>query len=830
MSGESGSPTAQAGPASSQAAGGAPALERQRTVRFTEHAAAGVPLAKQSQLHRSRAAGASMAAPQGHVATVLRSQAAPDVNASPAKPSVARQHSGDLTRGPADAVKGPGMHPHAAGGNPAAAAAARSKSTAALSTPRPEAADHQQQQQQQRGRRVFEIEGTPSSLLRIADTQKMEPYPPMKIANVTFIPPARSRSGSCPIFSRCRSRQGSQQFSLVGNIPGYQRQLQQQQQTRARRKQQVAPLFSSMCCFLPSSNNRNSHYGSAPMTGDAYRELLHLREQNAALLKEKEELLRRELAALKRAMEEEASAAAASRKEVPIEHIEQLQALEEENTELRRQLADLGTALCTAGAAKNGLTANAVLASQLRTAHADVTKLKTIVRSQLRAAGFAQDGIGQAMKTVGKGGEVFATDPNDITVQQAALDSLLARGKRRVLAAREFVWSAVATLKDLVDQTFERMGRLVKSDASVRQKIAYVHELHGLVTSQLDPALKAYNDLDGIHSELENLKGVVFDPKRNNPYCPCRPRRMVLEDDLEHVQRQLRETNEALRTVRTQLIKLEMESLAIYVQEKTAQPTGPSLEAAGNPHAGMPRDQQRSALVPAATPSIAATPAAAADGGLKEADCEEEESMEALLRRAQKEHDAAKVEEAIKALKDEVEMLKDRAMLEDVQKAQPPGYLAEELFSQGLVVAKLATQLALVARLPDVCESCNFSAAGEQGCCRTCTPASAGRLAAFARDGEIMTNDMLDTCELRQIQKPKKVAVCPPAWSQDINTGAVPLERVVQRAANVLGGLRLEELPEGLDPEDLHLLKMIDEQSAKVHRINMELQQVVLPS
>lgn len=41
---------------------------------------------------------------------------------------------------------------------------------------------------------------------------------------------------------------------------------------------------------------------------------------------------------------------------------------------------------------------------------------------------------------------------------------------------------------------------------------------------------------------------------------------MVLEDDLDHVQRQLRETNEALRNVRTQLIKLEMENLASYVQ------------------------------------------------------------------------------------------------------------------------------------------------------------------------------------------------------------------------------------------------------------------------
>ncbi|CDI83894.1 hypothetical protein, conserved, partial [Eimeria acervulina] len=91
------------------------------------------------------------------------------------------------------------------------------------------------------------------------------------------------------------------------------------------------------------------------------------------------------------------------------------------------------------------------------------------------------------MKTINKGGEVFATDPNDINIQQAKLDSLLIQGKRRVLAAREFVWTAVSTLKDLIDQTFERIHRLLKSEVTQRQKIAYVNELHGLVTSHLDP-------------------------------------------------------------------------------------------------------------------------------------------------------------------------------------------------------------------------------------------------------------------------------------------------------------------------------------------------------
>ncbi|KAL8446627.1 hypothetical protein Emag_004687 [Eimeria magna] len=66
---------------------------------------------------------------------------------------------------------------------------------------------------------------------------------------------------------------------------------------------------------------------------------------------------RRELETLAREKAEQASAAAACKAEVPVEHLEQLQALEEENAELRQQLADLGTALCTAGPTKEWVEA-----------------------------------------------------------------------------------------------------------------------------------------------------------------------------------------------------------------------------------------------------------------------------------------------------------------------------------------------------------------------------------------------------------------------------------------------------------------------------------------
>ncbi|KAL8272285.1 hypothetical protein Esti_003802 [Eimeria stiedai] len=782
-------------------------LERQRTVRFSEDpGGSGSIPPKQSQLIRSRAAASpgrpvwasvALGAPAVSVAgrqvpaasAVLRPQAAGDVSASTARPSHGHA-AAEPPRGPHDDLSrstGTGL--------PGLPVLPKGVSSYLTSGAQPsgslEAADGQQTQQQKQpgGRQVLEIEGTPTSLLRIAGASQAEALNTNKIANVAFIPSSRSRSGSCPVFSRFCSRPvGNQQFTLFGNIPGFQR--QQSQQRRSSRKQQQPPLFPSMCCFLPKST-RGSMMAAGGDIQELYEEVLRLREQNAALLKERDELLmendakRRELEALAREKAEEASTAAASKAEVPVEHLEQLQTLEEENAELRQQLADLGTALCTAGPAKDASTVNALLASQLRTAHRDITKLRSIVRNQLRAAGFAQDGIGQAMKTIGKGGEVFASDPNDITVQQAALDSLLVRGRRRVLAAREFVWSAVATLKDLVDQTFERMSRLVKSDVSVRQKVAYVHELHGLVTSQLDPALKAYNDLDGLHSELENLKAVVFDQKRNNPYCPCRPRRMVLEDDLEHVQRQLREAHEALRNTRTQLVKLEMENLANYVQDKCASPNEASPLVVGNPRAaGTPPGNTEGGRK---THREGASPGAPGQEAGEVS--REEESMEALLRRAQREHDAAKVEQAIAALKDEVEMLKDRAMLEEVQRARPSGYLAEELFSQGVIFAKLINQ---------VVQS---------------TGQLAERLARKEVAAPARQRLMASVNNLQQV-------------ARDTHAGALPLEAVVQRATTVLNSLHLEEFCGDLDPEDRRLLQMIEEQAVKVRRINMGLQQV----
>ncbi|CDJ42414.1 hypothetical protein, conserved [Eimeria tenella] len=488
---------------------------------------------------------------------------------------------------------------------------------------------------------------------------------------------------------------------------------------------------------------------------------------------------RRELEGLSQALlHQSPAAAAAADRESSSSSSRNLLALERENAELRQQLAELSAAIGASAADKKGGGAlPALLASQLRSAHRDLVKLRSSMRAEQQAAAAAETNVGAAMRALGRGAEVFAADPNDCTLQQAALDSQLVKARRRVLAAREFVWSAVATLKDLIDQTFERVGRLVKSEVPLRQKSAYLNELQALVTSQLDPALKVYNDLDAVFKELENLKAVVFDPRRNNPYCPCRPRRMVLEDDLEHLQQQLQQTSEALRRTRTELIKSEMEGLQAFVQDKV------QSNAAANPFKTSP---QPAAAAAAADQSPAAAAAAAAyqqqqQQQQQQPAAEEEETTEILLLMAQRQHEAAKVAEALAALKDEVEMLKDRAMCEEASKGPPEKYLAEELFSREQKEAAMQKDKKPAGSLEE--------------------------LQGPLREGRIMQQQQQQQ-QQQQLQQQQ----------QQQHPAAA-----LQQAAAALSSFHFEKLSGPLDPKDLQVLKMIEEQAAKMHKMNEEM-------
>ncbi|PFH35072.1 hypothetical protein BESB_059590 [Besnoitia besnoiti] len=244
-----------------------------------------------------------------------------------------------------------------------------------------------------------------------------------------------------------------------------------------------------------------------------------------------------------------------------------IQEQEEENRKLRRQIADLGAALYAATEDGDFRATTEALVQMLTDAHKEVASLKKAMRCEARSAHAAQTDIMNALKLVNRGGDVFATDPNDVTVGEAATDSLVSQGKRLVAQGQESVWTALSSMKDLVDQVFDRMKRLLTSTCTDEEKIQYLESLHLLVVGSLDGTLEAYDELAATCSKFDQLRAVVFDPKRNSPYCPCRPRRQVLEDDLKHLTRQNKEASEKLRQLRARVVKLEMENLKFYVKQ-----------------------------------------------------------------------------------------------------------------------------------------------------------------------------------------------------------------------------------------------------------------------
>ncbi|PHJ25589.1 hypothetical protein CSUI_000564, partial [Cystoisospora suis] len=195
-----------------------------------------------------------------------------------------------------------------------------------------------------------------------------------------------------------------------------------------------------------------------------------------------------------------------------------VQGLEEENLKLRRQVADLGTALYKVSEDGDFQKATEALVGQLLDAHKELATLKKGLQHENYLASAAQTGVTGVLRMMDRGKEVFASDPNDISVQQAALDSLLSQGKRLTAKAREGVWTALSSMKDLIDQTFDRVTRLLSSPCSLEEKKKYLQDLHVLVVSSLDDTLRAYDELDATCTNFEKIRPVVFDPKRNSPY------------------------------------------------------------------------------------------------------------------------------------------------------------------------------------------------------------------------------------------------------------------------------------------------------------------------
>ncbi|KYF43370.1 hypothetical protein TGARI_227000 [Toxoplasma gondii ARI] len=485
---------------------------------------------------------------------------------------------------------------------------------------------------------------------------------------------------------------------------------------------------------------------------------------------------------------------------------------EVENEKLRRQIAELGAALYAAAEDGDFRLAAEALTQQLTDAHQEIATLRKSMRS---------DSSGRQGPRCRDTSDDATLGANDISVREAAVDSLISQGKRVTTLGRENVWKALSSMKDLVDQVFDRMTRLLTSTCTMKEKVQYLKGLHVLVVSSLDETLDAYEELAATCNKFDQIRAVVFDPKRNSPYCPCRPRRQVLEDDLKHLCIQNKGATEKLRQLRARIVKLEMENLKFYVKHpdepvrsSEARPVSPlaaSLEvkATETERLSSPKKDKKEKRdrrdISSKDDSASATTAADDDS----------DRSGSVMRRAvaasrkkvwRKRQEVFPVREdfstyqlasTIKRLQDEIDRLKDDRQFDRTKAAEREQHLVSRVFNRNqILVDKLAEQDRLLARLMQMIEDrdCMHALAGPT------SPTQLAQRQALHEDLE----------ESRTLIRQSSVA---------LREGQTPEPQAFDNLITRLRTLKRDGLRD-VTPEEQELLDMINRQASQLRKIH----------
>nr|CEL68870.1 TPA: hypothetical protein BN1204_046010 [Neospora caninum Liverpool] len=494
-----------------------------------------------------------------------------------------------------------------------------------------------------------------------------------------------------------------------------------------------------------------------------------------------------------------------------------------DNQKLRRQIAELGAALYAATEDGDFRLATEALTQQLTDAHHEISVLKKMMRSEANAAARHSS----FLNALGcrDTSDAATLGANDISVREAAVDSLLSQGKRVTTQGREKVWGALSSMKDLVDQVFDRMTRLLTSTCTMEEKVKYLEGLQVLVVSSLDGTLDAYEELAATCSKFDQIRAVVFDPKRNSPYCPCRPRRQVLEDDLKHLCLQNKDAAEKLRQLRARIVKLEMENLRFYVkhpEEPGMQPEAPPVSRAVASQGVKARGALCRLQSPVKRDSPHRNDSAVAEATRDDSDTSEESVS--VTRKPVETHRKAPFETnrktkllrnrqevfpdrdevtphqfttMIKKLQDEIDRLKDERQFDRTRDAEREQYLTYRVFNKNHILQdKLNEQDRLLARLMQMIEDRDRMSAAASAV----TPTQRAQCRALHEDIE----------ESRTLIRQSSAA---------LREGQAPAPQVFENLLTRLRSLKPGSLND-MTAEEQELLEMINRQAYQLRKIH----------
>ncbi|CRG97273.1 conserved Plasmodium protein, unknown function [Plasmodium gallinaceum] len=221
--------------------------------------------------------------------------------------------------------------------------------------------------------------------------------------------------------------------------------------------------------------------------------------------------------------------------------------LEEENEKLRNQMKTLGKTILSSDDT-NGI--KKVLAKQI----VDLQEENEKYRNKIKLLKKNNDINNEVL---------FNLNKTDISAD--AIDSIFMQTKNVIIQGHESINIFYLNLRNLVDKFFEKIKCIImENDYTKKEKISYINNLEEIIKSNFEEINEIVLKINELRKNMKNVKAHIFDINRGNPYCSCKPSRIILEEDIKHLEKELHKHSILIKNLRKKNLFLSLNNLYFH--------------------------------------------------------------------------------------------------------------------------------------------------------------------------------------------------------------------------------------------------------------------------
>ncbi|SBT33288.1 conserved Plasmodium protein, unknown function [Plasmodium ovale wallikeri] len=218
--------------------------------------------------------------------------------------------------------------------------------------------------------------------------------------------------------------------------------------------------------------------------------------------------------------------------------------LEEENEKLRNQMKVLGKALLSSH---------------------DISGIKKILAKQILCLHEENEKYRKEVKELRKSRDInhqilFNLNRTDISAD--AVDSIFMQTKNVIIEGHQCINVFYLNLRNLIDDFFQKIKFLiVEGDYTKKEKLLYVASLEEIIWENFDEINNTVVKMNDLRKRMKDVKAYILDTNRGDPCCSCKPARVILEEDINHLEEELHKHSILIKNLRKKNLSLCLKDL-----------------------------------------------------------------------------------------------------------------------------------------------------------------------------------------------------------------------------------------------------------------------------